>query len=198
MSLSPLQSPVSGPPQHRRASAWLRSGAPLTIGLLLYIVVFQYSVYRADVKPVASLREDRHFLYLQNNLKCKKASKLSRPLSKENPGLDFTRQDKLYSHLKNDTVVLPVTTWERFSIRPLKIPYPIFMTSLPKSGTTSLWRYFRCGEVNASHQYVTKQGERKATLAGVCIEDNIKQDKPPFEGCGEYDMFSDTGVSGAL
>jgi hypothetical protein len=32
----------------------------------------------------------------------------------------------------------------------------------------------------------------------VCIQDNIKQDKPPFEGCGEYDLFSDTGVSGAL
>jgi hypothetical protein len=68
------------------------------------------------------------------------------------------------------------------------LPTPIFVASLPKSATSSSWMYFNCGGYNAAHQWIKGQGK-----VGVCIEQNIRQNKPPFEGCGNYDVWTDTG-----
>lgn len=79
---------------------------------------------------------------------------------------------------------------------PLKVGTPIFVASLPKSGTTSIWQYFNCGARYASHQWVkTNSSSSSSIRAGVCIRDNVAMKRPPFEGCGNYDVYSDTGFS---
>jgi hypothetical protein len=74
----------------------------------------------------------------------------------------------------------------------LKINLPVFVPSLPKSGTTSLFQYFSCGGVRASHQWV-KGKETRAERSGLCIKRNVAANRAPFEGCGDYDVYTDTG-----
>jgi Sulfotransferase domain len=69
-----------------------------------------------------------------------------------------------------------------------RLPTPIFVASLPKSATSSSWMYFNCGGYNAAHQWIKGQGK-----VGGCIEQNIRNQKPPFDGCGNYDVWTDTG-----
>jgi hypothetical protein len=77
-----------------------------------------------------------------------------------------------------------------------KISYPIFVPSLPKSGTTSIWKYFKCGYQEACHNWIqgSKRGE-KSSLLGICVEKNIRNAVTPFENCGPYDVYTDSGVS---
>ena len=77
-----------------------------------------------------------------------------------------------------------------------KVSYPIFVPSLPKSGTTSIWKYFKCGYQAACHNWIqgTVPGE-KSSLLGKCMEQNIRHKLvPPFDNCGPYDVFTDSGV----
>lgn len=85
------------------------------------------------------------------------------------------------------------TRWNHYSTPPMPLSYPIFIPSMPKSGTTSIWKFFKCGGIKASHNWVRKHGGRRSTLAGLCIRDNIYFQRPPFHQCGAYDVYSDTG-----
>jgi len=62
---------------------------------------------------------------------------------------------------------------------PVHVPLPIFVASLPKSGTTSIHRYFLCGGHESSHQWI---GDHQRT--GECIRENLHANRPPFEECG--------------
>jgi hypothetical protein len=84
----------------------------------------------------------------------------------------------------------------------LRIPTPVFLASLPKSGTTSIWKYFLCGGVNASHFYVklnetevTRFGDdvKDSTFAGRCMHANVLSGQPLLENCGRYQVWTDTG-----
>lgn len=94
--------------------------------------------------------------------------------------------------------------------KPLKVQLPIFVPSLPKSGTTSIWQYFQCGGWWASHQWTRiddKEGaesgshdaasgeNRTITLIGACIHDNVQNGRPPFQGCGGDPIYTDTGYA---
>ena len=90
--------------------------------------------------------------------------------------------------------------WKPYTSTILRtISYPIFVPSLPKSGTTSIWKYFKCGYQEACHNWIqgSKRGE-KSSLLGICIEKNIRNAVPPFENCGPYDVYTDSGVSDFL
>ncbi len=86
-----------------------------------------------------------------------------------------------------------------------KTPFPIFVASLPKSGTTSIYNFFFCGGVRSVHTYCPYKNstKRDQIRIGALIEDNIRKGKPPFEGCGTgirdvqgpIHLFSDTGTS---
>jgi|UniRef100_A0A8J9S6T4 hypothetical protein len=80
---------------------------------------------------------------------------------------------------------------------PLNINLPIFSPSLPKSGTTSLWQYFNCGGHASSHQWV-KSNETYSMQSGQCIRQNVLKGRPPFEGCGGYEVYTDTGYANFL
>jgi hypothetical protein len=75
-----------------------------------------------------------------------------------------------------------------------QLSYPIFMPSMPKSGTTSLWKFFQCGGQKSSHNWIKVNSKSPSTLSGVCIEDNIRHGLPPFHNCGDVDVYTDTGV----
>ena len=49
--------------------------------------------------------------------------------------------------------------------KPLKVPYPIFVLNLPKSGTTTIWQYFECGlgPHRAVHWWVQKNATTSKT-----------------------------------
>lgn len=80
----------------------------------------------------------------------------------------------------------------------LKIPKPVFVTSLPKSGTTSTWKYFLCGlgKGQASHQYgkVENINGTKQVRLGKCFKRNMQANRPLLEGCGDYQVWTDVGV----
>lgn len=77
---------------------------------------------------------------------------------------------------------------------PLKVETPIFVASLPKSGTTSIWQYFNCGARSSSHQWIKTQ-DGTSMQSGLCIRTNIWEGKAPFENCGEYNVYSDSGFA---
>lgn len=75
---------------------------------------------------------------------------------------------------------------------PLKVPLPIFVPSLPKSGTTTVHKYFRCGGQRSAHHIYRIDGQVKNKI-GRCVKRNIKNGLLPFQGCGRYDIWTDTG-----
>ena len=80
----------------------------------------------------------------------------------------------------------------------LKLPLPIIVTSLPKSGTTSAHQYFLCGGQKSIHHVMdtcirTTSSEECTTFVADCVHDNVKFRKPFFQGCGNADIWSDIG-----
>ena len=96
----------------------------------------------------------------------------------------------------------------------LQLPTPILVMGMPKVGTTSITAYFRCGNVRSSHFSCEVNDDDDLTrpwrncllpkgagggrsdagtepLCAVCIERNIVRGRPPFEGCGSYDVFGE-------
>lgn len=161
--------------------------------LVCYVGFLQSIIYRCQGKEgSSSLSSDVGFD--QHSAVKSTTRKLAIPDQADTLDTDVNeRRVGVFRHLPVKTP-RPVP-WQAFSDTTLKMHYPIFVTSLPKSGTTSIWKFFKCGGVKSSHNWVTKEGEAKSSLAGECIEDNIRSSRPPFEKCGEFDVFSDTGVS---
>ena len=99
---------------------------------------------------------------------------------------------KTFQKIRNATQ----NVWKPYSSTVLsKVSYPIFVPSLPKSGTTSIWKYFKCGYQAACHNWI--QGSvpgAKSSLLGKCMEQNIQKAVPPFQNCGPYDVYTDSGV----
>lgn len=89
----------------------------------------------------------------------------------------------------------------------MKIPSPVFVTGLPKSGTTSTWKYFLCGlgSGKAAHQWAEvvqedsdkesdNNGKTEKVRLGKCFQQNMKNNRPLLEGCGDYHVWTDMGV----
>jgi hypothetical protein len=84
-----------------------------------------------------------------------------------------------------------------FPNKTIKVPFPVFVASLPKSGTTSVHNYFICGNIRSSHTYCPDNGDRIGNL----IRANILNGLPPLQGCGNANhkrhgpvkVFTDTG-----
>lgn len=78
----------------------------------------------------------------------------------------------------------------------LKVPTPVFVPSLPKSGTTTTHQYFLCGGHKSAH-LAARNGDDMFKI-GRCAQRNIMADRPPFAGCGDYDVWTDTGKNTIL
>lgn len=69
---------------------------------------------------------------------------------------------------------------------------PVFILSLPKSGTTSLARYFICGGIPTAHTHRFYNGSWYRL--GDCFRQNIiihEKHRPMLDGCGPYQVWSD-------
>lgn len=66
----------------------------------------------------------------------------------------------------------------------------VFVVGLPKSGTTSLHKYFECGGLHSSHWTC---GDIRC---GECIEQNILKHQTPLLGCGSFDVYTQMDVVG--
>ena len=75
----------------------------------------------------------------------------------------------------------------------LTVPLPVFVPSLPKSGTTSIHKYFLCGGRNSAHHVYRINGKVRNKI-GRCWKQNIRRGRPPLEGCGDHEIWSDTGT----
>ena len=84
-------------------------------------------------------------------------------------------------------------TLQSKSLRPLKVPYPILVLNLPKSGTTTIWQYFECGlgkdPEHAVHWWTT--GTQKQI--GPCFHYNRLHNQDLLHRCGDYDVWIDIG-----
>ena len=76
------------------------------------------------------------------------------------------------------------------------LPFKVFNVGLPKSGSSSVLDYFRCGGVTASHWLCGEGGEpaRKKDIrrreCGRCALLNHQAGRPILEGCGEYQVWA--------
>jgi len=64
----------------------------------------------------------------------------------------------------------------------------VFVTSLPKSGATSVHEYFACGGVPSFHRttHACRGRQSECHSLADCIRDNRQRNRPPFQSCGEY------------
>jgi hypothetical protein len=76
------------------------------------------------------------------------------------------------------------------------LPTPIFLLSLPKSGTTSIHKFFTCGlgdpQASANHWIENATGHKKRF--GQCMYENVQNNRNIVEGCGDYKVFTDIGT----
>jgi hypothetical protein len=183
----------------RRNQAQWPSSHLVIIGLLVYIAAFQTVVTTSHRQSDSQLMGDNVTSTLWEALQQSRTPPVSILPTKTTTKV--AKVLPVHAMPTNTTAkaakVLPVHAipWRRQSPVELEIAYPIFVTGLPKTGTTSVFKFFRCGGVSSSHAWGTKPGAEKPTLVGKCIQANILHGHPPFEGCGTYDLFSDTGVS---
>lgn len=87
------------------------------------------------------------------------------------------------TNVESETVVQSVksSTKKKRSL----IPTPVFVTSLSKSGTTSVHHFFRCGKYTSTH-FKNKKGK-----IGSCVASNVRKGRLPFEECGHYKVWAD-------
>jgi hypothetical protein len=185
----------------RRTQVQWPSSHLVIIGLLVYIAAFQTvmttSHRRSDSQLMGGNITSAVWESLQESRASPASTLATKTTAKVTEIVPVHAMPLPTSTTAKAAQVLPVHAmpWRRQSPVELEISYPIFVTGLPKTGTTSLFKFFRCGGVRSSHTWVTKPGAEKPVLVGECIQANILQGRPPFEGCGTYDLFSDTGVS---
>ena len=83
--------------------------------------------------------------------------------------------------------------------RPNDINFPILVTALPKSGTTTIDEYFKCalGRWTAAHQWTKPTNVSRfpdATPIGKCMMENVKGNLPLLHDCGNARVWSDIGI----
>eukprot|EP00977_Amphora_coffeiformis_P021202 scaffold9027_cov174-Amphora_coffeaeformis.AAC.2 len=73
---------------------------------------------------------------------------------------------------------------------------PVFILSLPKSGTTSLAKFFECGGLKAPHTYGHNENDGKTFRLGACMEKSFHAHRPLLWGCPPdlYHAYSDIGT----
>jgi hypothetical protein len=188
------------------------SSSIIIVGLLVYGVLFQLLIIRSKDETIATLTQQytkmnnlqHRFASFRND--CSQANTSGATTNNATRSTSTNNTGNIISHgvgvfpirkpiIDNSTIPKTIPIWKPFSTTVLsKVSYPIFVTSLPKSGTTSIWKYFKCGHQLSCHNWIQKIDDTKSSIAGICIEDNILHHRPPFENCGRYDVYTDTGV----
>jgi Sulfotransferase domain len=80
-------------------------------------------------------------------------------------------------------------------IHKLHLPLPVIVVGFPKSGTTSVWSFFRCAGIVAQHYCccgdVSDRPPCYTHTFAECMLDNIGHNRSsPMQGCGEYPVYA--------
>ena len=75
----------------------------------------------------------------------------------------------------------------------LKVPTPIIVLSLPKSGTNSLFQYFTCGDIYAAHTYGLDATTKKTYRIGARFQKNLRHGLPILTNTEPLNVFTDIG-----
>jgi hypothetical protein len=80
----------------------------------------------------------------------------------------------------------------------LKLPKPIINVGLPKAGTSTIFNFFHCNGLRAQHWYCCEEQldaghtEGKTnTLMSRCLLKNIYEERPIFDECGDYEVYTE-------
>ena len=87
---------------------------------------------------------------------------------------------------------------------PTKLPLPIFVMNMPKSGSTTIHQFFSCGIgklFSVHHTYNKKYMDQEKskrlsfdmTVVASCLGHNLMNDKPLIDGCGGFSVWTDAG-----
>ena len=94
-----------------------------------------------------------------------------------------------FSSKTNDTIQssdrnTPTVTTDRT----FRLPTPVVILNLPKSGTQTLQQYFQCGKLRSAHTYVNNPNVnfRKVRI-GDCLRENFLANDPPFRNVAPFD-----------
>ena len=68
---------------------------------------------------------------------------------------------------------------------------PIVVLGFPKTGTTSLQAFFRCGGLDTSHYKCGDHG-----TCGECIKSALDAGHPPLRSCGDYQAWAQLDFAG--
>jgi len=66
---------------------------------------------------------------------------------------------------------------------------PFINLGMPKMGSSSLHKFFRCGKVQSSHYLCKGNGFDESRTCRQCIVNAIERGDPPLASCGDYDAF---------
>lgn len=77
----------------------------------------------------------------------------------------------------------------------LRVPTPVFVLSLPKSGTTTMFRFFDCGSGRgaAAHHWF-KNASKVEDRLGVCMGKNVEAGLPLLKSCADFSVYTDAGA----
>lgn len=77
----------------------------------------------------------------------------------------------------------------------LKVPTPVFVLSLPKSGTTTTHSFFKCGlgKRRSTHHWF-KNATGGHDRLGVCMGENVRAGRPLLQSCQDFHVYSDVGA----
>lgn len=78
----------------------------------------------------------------------------------------------------------------------LKLPLPIINVGFPKAGTSTIFKFFHCNGMLGQHWYCCERQNNSAEtqhkiLMSRCILENVVAGRLLFEGCGEYEFYSE-------
>ena len=108
------------------------------------------------------------------------------------------RRRKRLQHRRNAMTIPPTFNLEPKPMAKHDYPFssPVLVLSLPKSGTTSLYRFFECGGLMSAHTYAKREDRDSEFRLGECLNQNFRADRPLLRGCRPelYHAYSDLGM----
>ena len=92
---------------------------------------------------------------------------------------------------KNPTLVPKFSAPEQ-----LLLPKPIINVGFPKAGTSTIFSFFHCNGLKAQHWYCCEDQQhpsyaRLYKLMSSCMLRNMVAQKPIFQDCGDYDVYTE-------
>eukprot|EP00536_Pseudo-nitzschia_multiseries_P008123 jgi/Psemu1/256921/estExt_Genewise1Plus.C_2000080 len=96
---------------------------------------------------------------------------------------------------KADVIIKPVDVLFE-APETLRLPKPIINVGFPKAGTSTIFSFFHCNGLKSQHWLCCEPQDnptktKKQKLMSRCILENLVTKSPIFDGCGDYDVYTE-------